>query len=500
MIKNGFYNVVGAVIRIGLTLLTIPFIIRLIGVEEYGLWTLVSTMIGIVGLAEAGLSVSTTVFLSRDLANDDADGISQTLTITFGAMLLLATLAALTMWAGAALLVGLFPKLEQAQQVVAVQALQLSGLVVWARLLQQVLVGVEQAYQSYGMINVLNTLQISLSSLGMLVVAWLGGRTLALIAWQAVTSIGFLIAHIWAGCLLVRNLELRPSWDNTKALKVIHYSLMAWLTALGSALFSQCDRLIVGALLGTKVLGVYAVITSVTGQINSLSALAVQPLLPKLSNLLEKQCINQAKLQRQVKQAIQINGLLALGLGGLLFTLAPLVINVMIPGAISNEHILALRIATIIYTLYSLNAVGYYVLFSLKMLNICMIIVLGSGFISLVLLAAGGNVFGLLGAVLGNTGYLGTLFLNLFSLKKLNISQLLWIKYLQFSLIFFFVISVINLLIVKNNILLIIIVAIIQNIMIAFCLLTVPSKLMFKPYEYTGKIKKKIAILLQKPE
>lgn len=70
MIKNGFYNVVGAVIRIGLTLLTIPLIIRLIGVEEYGLWTLVSTMIGIVGLAEAGLAVSTTVFLSRDLAND----------------------------------------------------------------------------------------------------------------------------------------------------------------------------------------------------------------------------------------------------------------------------------------------------------------------------------------------------------------------------------------------------------------------------------------------
>jgi len=444
MIKNGFYNVLGAVIRIGLTLLTIPLIIRLIGVEEYGLWTLVSTMLGIVGLAEAGLSVSTTVFLSRDLANDDTDGISQTLTVTFGAMLLLATLAAIALWTGAALLVGVFPKLGQAQQAVAVQALQLGGIVVWARLLQQVLVGVEQAHQRYGVINILNTLQISLSSLGMLVVAWLGGRTVALIEWQAVTSIGLLITHIWVGYSLIRNLDLRPAWDRTKALKVARYSLMTWLTAIGSALFSQCDRLIVGALLGTKVLGVYAAITSVTGQINSFSAIAVQPLLPKLSNLLGKQGINQAILQQQVKQALQINGLFALGLGGTLFTLAPLIVNVMIPGAITNEHLLAFRIAAMIYALYSVNAVGYYILFSVDAVNMCMAIQLISGALSLLLISIGASIFGLLGAVIGNAGYLGVWLLLFSGMKQMCIPMRLWIGWLKFLLLWFLVVILVN--------------------------------------------------------
>lgn len=444
MIKNGFYNVAGAVIRIGLTLLTIPLIIRLIGVEEYGLWTLVSTVIGIVGLAEAGLSVSTTVFLSRDLANDDADGISQTLTVTLGAMLLLATLAAIALWTGAALLVGVFPKLGQAQHVVAAQALQLGGLVVWARLLQQVLVGVEQAYQRYGVMNILNTLQISLSSLGMLIVAWLGGRTVALIAWQAVTSMGLLIAHIGVGCLLVRNVKLRPVWDSTKALTVARYSLMAWVTALGSALFSQCDRLIVGALLGTEVLGVYAAITNVTGQINSFSALPVQPLLPRLINLLEKQGINQPTLKQKVKQALQINGIFALGIGGALFTLAPLIVNVMIPGAITNEHLLAFRIAATIYALYSVNAVGYYVLFSVDAVNMCMAIQLVSGALSLLLIGIGASIFGLLGAVIGNAGYLGVWLLLFSGMKQLCIPMRLWIGWLKFLLLWFFVVVLVN--------------------------------------------------------
>lgn len=465
MLKNGFYNVVGAVIRVGLTLLTIPLIIRLIGVEEYGLWTLVSTMIGIVGLAEAGLSVSTTVFLSRDLANDDADGISQTLTVTFGAMLLLATLAAIALWLGAGSLVGIFPNLEQAQHEVAVQALQLGGIVVWARLLQQVLVGVEQAHQRYGVINILNTFQISLSSLGMLVVAWLGGRTVTLIEWQALTSMGLLIARIWVGYSLIRNLELRPVWDSTKALTVARYSLRVWLTALGSALFSQCDRLIVGALLGTKVLGVYAAITSVTGQINSFSAIVVQPLLPRLSNLLEKQGINQGTLQQQVKQALQINGLFALGLGGALFTLAPLIVKVMIPGAITNEHLLAFLIAATIYALYSVNAVGYYVLFSVDAVNMCMAIQLASGTLSLLLIGIGASIFGLRGAVIGNAGYLGTLLLIFSGMKQVDIPVRMWLRWLNFLFLWFLSVVLVNI-VSPKQVTLITFIFILQNVIL----------------------------------
>jgi O-antigen/teichoic acid export membrane protein len=109
LLKNGFYNTVGGILRIGLGIITIPLLIRQLGVEEYGLWTLASAVIGVVTLAEAGLSTATTVFVAQDLGEEDVDGLSQTLTVTVTMMLMMATLAAVSLWFGADLLTNLFP-------------------------------------------------------------------------------------------------------------------------------------------------------------------------------------------------------------------------------------------------------------------------------------------------------------------------------------------------------------------------------------------------------
>ncbi|MHC5830236.1 MAG: lipopolysaccharide biosynthesis protein, partial [Nostoc sp.] len=105
LLKNGFYNTVGGVVRIGLAVLTIPILIKMLGIEEYGLWTLAYAVVQVVNLAEAGLSVATTVFVSQDIDKEDADNLSnslsETLTVTFGGMLIFATLAAIALLFGA---------------------------------------------------------------------------------------------------------------------------------------------------------------------------------------------------------------------------------------------------------------------------------------------------------------------------------------------------------------------------------------------------------------
>jgi O-antigen/teichoic acid export membrane protein len=451
MLKNGLYNIIGAVIRVGITFLTIPVIIRLMGVEEYGLWTLVSTVIGIVGLAEGGLSISTTVFLSRDLANEDVKGISQTLTVIFCGMLILATMAAMGLWLGADSLLMFFPKIESGQRTQALQALQIGGLVVWTRLLQQVFVGMEQAYQCYGVMNLFNTLQICFTNVMMMLVAWQGGDITKLMLCHAIASFGGLLGHSCVGCSLVWNLKLRPTWDSKKFISVASYSSMTWLTTLGSALFSQCDRLIVGGILGTKILGVYAAITNITGQINSFSALPIQPLLPKLSNLFTKGESNVIALHKQLKQALQVNSLVALGLGGGLMTLTPLIMNIIIPNSKQNEYNSLFQIAIIIYSLYSINAVGYYVLFSIDAVNLSLKIQLFSGIISLSLIAVFAYYFGLFGAIIGNSGYLCVWFLNISAMKKLKIPVKIWVNWVLLFLLWFLAIVLINIYILVNT-------------------------------------------------
>jgi O-antigen/teichoic acid export membrane protein len=431
MLKNGLYNIIGAVIRVGITFLTIPVIIRLMGVEEYGLWTLVSTVIGIVGLAEGGLSISTTVFLSRDLANEDVKGISQTLTVSFIGMLVLADVAALILWIGAPEIIKLFTQLKPSQLAIALPALRYGGFVIWARLLQQIFVAIEQAYQHYGLMNSLNTVQTGFTNVGMIAVAGFGGRTLALMQWHMVVALGMLLAHTWCTWGLLAKTKPRLLWSSSKGRELIKYSFMTWLTSLGSALFSQCDRLIVGGVLGTKLLGIYAGITSITTQINTLSAFAVQPLLPRLTSLLQNRTTNPLALYKQIKQVQQVNIFIAIGLGIGLLTFTPLVFGFIFPGVSNQEYTLAFRIAIVIYSLYSLNAVGYYALLSLGAVKTSTVILIGSSSITLLMIYIGAKNWGLLGASIGNAGYICTLMCTVLALKYLKIPIQQWIRWIQ---------------------------------------------------------------------
>jgi O-antigen/teichoic acid export membrane protein len=444
VLKNGFYNVAAGVVRLGLSLLTIPLLIRFLGLETYGLWSLVSAVVGLIALAEAGLATATTVFVSQDLGRDDRDGLAQTLTVTLAAMLGVVALTTIALGWGAETMVTWFPKLALSQRSVAVPALQVAAVVVGLRLLQQVLVGIEQAYQCYKHLNMIHTAQWSVMNVGWLLVAGHGGTIVNLMQWQALTCGLTLLVHIGLVRSLVQTANLRWQWNRQKCLAVCRYSGLTWLTALGGALFARGDRLIVGALLGAPVLGLYAAITDITSTINGLSAMPVQPLLPTLSQR-GAQSAERATLQQRVKQALEINGFVALGLGAALFMLAPLVMPMIVAGAATHpEIILAFRLATIIYALYSVNAVGYYVLFSVNGLQQSMIIHLLSGVLALLLIAIGAHFWGLTGAILGNSGYLGVWFLTVVGMNRLNIARQLWVEWLIFPLLWFFSVTAIG--------------------------------------------------------
>jgi O-antigen/teichoic acid export membrane protein len=435
-LKNGFYNTSAGIIRIGLAILTIPLLIRLIGIEEYGLWTLASTIIIVVTLAEAGLSTATTVFISQDIGKEDGESLSQTLTVTVGGILILATFASLSLFFTADSIISLFSKLENSQHIAVVHALQLGSLVVWSRLLQHILIGIEQAYQNYGLLNILNTIQYFSLSTGLIGIALLGGRTVELMEWQVLVSILILLGHIWVVRSLIKSAYLRPIWKTEKVFAIANYSFTVWLLTLGTALFSRGDRLIVGYYLGSENLGIYAGITEITSAINSLSALPVQPLVPILSSYSKNHNISRVELIQKVKQSIQINAFFALGSAAFLFIMSPLIMRLMFAEVDTNNTLRCLQIAIVIYGLFSLNAVGFFILISNDPKTV-MRIQLISGFLSLTLISLGASKFGLLGAIAGNIGFLLTWLMIFLGLKNLKISNLLWLKSCLFLLVWF---------------------------------------------------------------
>lgn len=420
MIKNGLYNGITSILNIALGILVIPVLIRMMGLDAYGLWIYATAVIGIVELAEMGLSVSTTFFVSRDLANRDNRSLSETLSIICGLVLIVATIGAVAVWLLAAPLAHLAANLDPEQQVRATYIIRLGAFVVWVAMVQRVLIGIQQAFQRYDLLNLIASTQALLAYLSMLAVAFAGGGPEQLmVAYMVVTGMAF-VANSIAVRFLLRPYAISICWNLQRVPVIARYSLSTWFISLGSALFSKGDRILVGAVAGTAVLGAYGAITSVVSKINQLSAAVVQPLLPSISGLSTRKNGTNQELLQHYRQAVELNTLVSFGLSGILLLLAPILSFVLVNQQ-SDELINSLVLATIIYGLYSLGAVPWYTLIARGKTTTVLRVNLLAAIVSLTLITVGAIQYGLMGAIVGNVGYLLILLLYIFAEHDLHI-------------------------------------------------------------------------------
>jgi O-antigen/teichoic acid export membrane protein len=452
MIRNGFYNFAGSFIRQGLTFISIPILIHLIGIENYGLWALVSSILGIAGLAESGLSLSSIVFLAQDLEEADHKEISKTLTVIVLGTFILATLWSSLLFIFADPITHLFKNLSEDQSLVIIHSLKIGGFLLWTRLVQQICTGIEQAYKQYGAIAIFTTTHTIMTNIGMIGVASQGLKVITLIQWCLFVNILTLIANIIFILFLLRQISLRFTWDQDKSLEILKYSLSNWVLTIGSALFQQGDRLIVGALLGGKILGVYATLTSIAVQINILSATIIQPVLPEISASEVNTIKNKYKKSNNLVSAFYINTFTALGLGQLLLILAPVIIKVFLPEDLDLNEIFFYRLMLLVYSIYSLNAIGYYILLGLRLTKISLLAQLGSGSLTLLLIYFLSIHMGLPGALIGNIGCLGICLINYAAIKEIGMGTKIFLKPTINMILLFIVFSILGLFITSSPI------------------------------------------------
>jgi O-antigen/teichoic acid export membrane protein len=443
MLKNGIYITLSGALRALMGIATIPLLIKILGVEEYGLWALIYSTVALVFTIEGGIAIAATFFIARDL--EDSKNLAITLTVITAITAALAGGAALLTYGGADIVVKFFSALSTQQADQARQAIQIGAWAISARLFQQVPISLQQATHRYGSLSLLNLLLAALTTLSLVPIAALppamvaafGGRLVAMMAWFAASNVLVLLLHLAIISPWLSSRSLRPQWQTARMIEFLRYCSFTWLSSIGSLLFMRGDRLIVGKILDIKTLGVYAAITDITVQINNLSAFPVQPLLPKLSNMWQAPQPNQPVMQEMVRQGTQTSAFVAFSLGAILFYIAPQLFLLITSRPATGEEILCFRIAITGYTIYSLNAVSYFALFAMGAVRTCTFIHLSSGIVALFCIFLGVTYGGLVGAAIGNLGYSTTLLLVVASMRQMKIPLVIWLKWLDFPLLWF---------------------------------------------------------------
>ena len=450
MISNSIYNLIGGLVRLGLGLLSAPLLLVWLGAKTYGLYVIILSIINFSLVFETTIPIVFTVFIAGDAKNNLPNTITQedVLRVCLWMIVILSAITLSILYSAPTLIVAFFDRLTPSEQLLLTNGIKFSSFIVAIRLFQQFFIGIEQANGNFKLFNVLNSLFNITQTLSILLITFFSRNITFLLYTQLTIALLFTGIHAFV-CFrkkLITPISLWGIPDKYLAKSMAAYAGRSGLSSIGILLFSQGDKLLVGKLIGLESAGVYAAITTLTSQINSLSALPVQPVISEVSRI--KANTNQeqsgglsskVQLSNVLGKTLQINSFIAFGCGCIIVLLAPELIQILFKNVLANadELVFSLRLITVIYTIYSLNAVGYYVLYATHNELENTVIVSFSGILSLCLIAWLGTHFGLIGALLGNIGYLTTLYLPFRAFHRLNLPKIILLQewYLPFFLL-----------------------------------------------------------------
>lgn len=284
LLRNSLWNLSGSAIPMLVALATIPILIGALGVEGFGIVTLVSSIIGYFGVLDVNLQAGSIKYLAEHHAAGDRDRFAET--FWFGILFygLLGTVAACAIFFGAGHLVGRFFEVSPALHDATVLAFQIAGLGFALTQAQNYLLVVPQALQRYDRSAQSEALFGVLVNLASVAAALAGAGIVGVIAARVAVSLLNILWLLW----LIRgfSLGLAPCWPRRDVRRALtSFSAYAYLSKIASTLQQHADKVIVGTVGGPVALTFYAVPVTLAGRILGLTYRLSSVIYPRASAL-----------------------------------------------------------------------------------------------------------------------------------------------------------------------------------------------------------------------
>jgi O-antigen/teichoic acid export membrane protein len=308
--RNIVANVVGGMWVVLLNLVVIPFQIRILGAEAYGLLGFAASLQIVFSILDFGLSVT----VIREVASDISPGrlasceLIQTVATIYW---LVALVLGLGLIFSADWLVHRWLVLESLSPQQAATAIRImAGWVAFGwpvALYTSVLTGL----QRLDVVNVLRILATTLNLGGGIIVLVVSGRLDLFLGWMGFSALVTVLLHMAMCKRLLPELTLEPGIFPGVIKRIWRFSLDMNLISILTVLYMQTDRLLISKLMPLSALGYYNTAYNVTKGINIVQGFFNSAVLPALASDYsrgEKQAL-QAHYEKYAQVLVYLIGL-----------------------------------------------------------------------------------------------------------------------------------------------------------------------------------------------
>jgi O-antigen/teichoic acid export membrane protein len=281
--RHAGYNLVGSILPIALSLLTVPLYLKLVGAERYGVLAIAWLFLGYFGLFDLGLGRATSfriASLAKAAPEDRASAFWSALSVNVG----MGLIGGLVLWGAGTLFFGTVFKLSDSLRSEAVTAIPLLALAVPIATLSGVLTGALQGRERFLQTNTVSVLSTGLFQLAPLAVAaWIGPslpNVLTAAIGARLVGLGVLAFFCWRE--LLSGVSGRPRRDEIRTL--LGYGGWVSLTSLFGPFLVIVDRFAIGTLLGPAAVATYTIPYQLAQRMAIVPSAITNALFPRMSS------------------------------------------------------------------------------------------------------------------------------------------------------------------------------------------------------------------------
>ncbi|HKY71734.1 MAG TPA: glycosyltransferase [Nitrospira sp.] len=397
--RNALYSLGEYAVVPLLTLAATPYLIHRLGLDVYGIWMLVNSMVGLMCAFDFGLGDATIRFVALNRGRGYRRGILRAIITGVGFIAPISIASGLAVYVFAPFLVERLFTIPAELSHVAVESAQVGAVLLIVRMLELILTSVFRGCERYDIAAAASVLLRGLTLGSAVVVAILGfGVPTILMASVGISAAGLLVQAILVRRLVLSSPNDAPSECGSWR-EIFSFGVMAWLQTITWMVFSHADRLLIGSLVGTSGLAVYSVCLQLAQPVHGLMAAGFSVLFPAFTRRIGSTDAEEFARDIKTLMLLNVGCSVALVISGWFFA-GPLLVLVMGP-EFAGQALSALQWLIVASLFQAIQVVPHFILMAtgdMTFLSITSVAGLGA---TLAVMVFALPSFGIMGAVFG---------------------------------------------------------------------------------------------------
>ena len=249
LLTNALWNLFPTVWAVGVGFVLTPLLIGHIGTDHYGLYVLVMSISGLMGIMNLGLGEATLRYVAYYYARDDLAGINRIVGATFSVFTVMGVLGWAILFFGAPRMAGLLA-LSAADVQLGVALLRLTAINFAVLLVSGAYSPIPRALQRYDVNTQVGLVQSALLAAGTVVIILSGWGIYRLVLWSVVTTLLTQVINIVVVRRMIPRIRLRPLPSREGLREVFGHGVFSLINNVLYIIWTQADRLLLGMLVG----------------------------------------------------------------------------------------------------------------------------------------------------------------------------------------------------------------------------------------------------------